>query len=345
VGIEFLPTVFPLTHPPDLAGSVDVAGVAERRAGRWVALPSLAGWVAAAPGGELGAAGFVDTLPPHAPAGGGFRFDFNGTLLPLAHPPVPVPHALPAVAGPAVAAAAVDRLVTVDIPGGQLRLRVVGRSQLFPTVTDAPTQFLAVDYDTLFAALNVDSPGRAVASEAWFFAPKPRTFAAALGRPPFRLERAVGRRALETRLATDPLAAGTRRVLDVAAVVAAVLALLGLVLSTRATLAGERVLLAEQEALGIPPSTLRRAARARLLALCAIGVVAGLLGGIVALRLVAAFVAVAGTGAAPLPPIASAVAWIGSPLVVVGVLVVSAGAVGILVRQTFRESPAQRLRA
>src|SRR5207237_2048172 len=126
-----------------------------------------------------------------------------------------------------------------------------------PTVVDSPHDFAVFDFETLFAALNLDRPGNAAPSEAWFFGPR---------RPP-RLGRVVSAEELEAALLRDPLARGTRDVLAVAAVVAALLGVLGLVLGTRSTLAADRPLLAEYEALGVPPRTLVRSAQARLVAL------------------------------------------------------------------------------
>jgi hypothetical protein len=144
--------------------------------------------------------------------------------------------------------------VTLNLRGKQLLVRIVGRARLFPTITARPSSFLVLDYDTLFAVMNADQPGLALPTEAWFFDPQSPGFAANLGRPPFRLRRLVGAAPIEARLHGDPLAAGTRSVLAVAALVAAALALIGLLLAARSALASERLQLAEYEALGVPPA-------------------------------------------------------------------------------------------
>jgi ABC-type lipoprotein release transport system permease subunit len=63
-------------------------------------------------------------------------------------------------------------------------------------------------------------------------------------------------------------------VLVVAAAAAAALALLGLTLASAAALDAERPALAEYEALGVAPATLRRSLQTRLAVLAAVGVAA-----------------------------------------------------------------------
>jgi hypothetical protein len=174
-----------------------------------------------------------------------------------------VPRALPALASPSVASRAVDREATLLIGGRELPVRVVGTTRLFPTVVESPDDFVVVDYDTLFAALNLDRPGFAVPSEAWFLRPQQAAFRDRLARPPFRLASAIGVREVEAKLLHDPLARGTRDVLAVAAVAAALLGVLGLVLGTRSTLAADRPLLAEYEAAGFEVTALYPVSRER----------------------------------------------------------------------------------
>jgi hypothetical protein len=224
-------------------------------------------------------------------------------------------------------------------------MQVAATARLFPTVKDQPSRFIVVDYDSLFAALNVDQPGRAVPSEAWFFDPKPPTFVERLREPPFRIERLVGAEPLTARLLNDPLAAGTRSVLGFAAVGAGVLALLGLILATRAALASERTLSAEYEALGVPPATLTRSTQLRLVVLSVFGVAAGLGGGLVAVRLVGALVSVTGTARRPLPPIEPAVAWRAGGLLVGVVAVAGVLTAALMASRQLRETAARRLRA
>ena len=288
-----------------------------------------------------------------APVSHGIRYDLNGTFQPVIHPrfglPDPLPGftigAVPALVGAPVAAEQVDRLVTLDVAGKLVPIRVVGTARLFPTFVERPSSFVVVDYDTLFAALNADQPGLAPPSEAWFFDPPPAAAAAKLAKPPFRAARAVRLDALTAAALGDPLAAGTRTVLTVAAAIAAALALAGLVLGTRSALVSERSLVAEYEALGVRPRTLERSAQARVAALAALGLVAAVAGAVLSVRLVAALVAVAGTARRPLPPIVAAVPWPAVAAVVAGVAVAALAAAALLTGRALRESAARRLRA
>jgi hypothetical protein len=344
VGVEFLPTLYLLGRTFDLQAYVDLGRFEEKRPGGWSPLPALGDWTAAA--GDEGGYLVPDApFPAGSPVAHGVEFDLNGTNFPLIRPSVPLPPALPALASGPVAAQAVDRVATLDLEGNELAVRVVGTARLFPTVVERPSSFVVLDYDTLFAALNADRPGTAVPSEAWFFEPQEPRFRDRLDGPQFRLRRAVGARALEARLLDDPLARGTRDVLGAAALAAAALALLGLVLAARSTLTSERLLLAEYEALGVPPRVLARSTQVRLVALSLVGVVAGFAGALLAVRLVGAFVAVTGSARRPLPPIAPHVAATAGTIVLVAVAAAGLAAVALLAARAFRETAARRLRA
>lgn len=352
VAVELAPVGVRIDFKYDPKGFAELGPVEQLSAGRWSALGSLAGWRAAVStdqgSGILTPASFVRG----APVEHGVRYDYNGTFQPLIHPKLGLPSALPgfrmgavpALASDEVASHAVDGLITLDVPGKQIPVRIVGTARLFPTIVQRPSSFVVLDYDTLFAALNGDEPGLALPGEAWFFHPRP-DFAAALDRAPFRVERSVAADTLERRLLADPLAAGTRSVLGAAALVASLLAVAGLILATRSALGTERLQIAEYEALGVPPRSLRRSARVRIAALAGAGLAAGVAGAFAGLRLIGGFVAVTGTGTAPLPPIAASAAW---PAVAATVAVVAAAAVvsaSMLASRALREPPARRLRA
>ena len=344
VALEFLPSFVALAEDLDPSGSVQLGPIEELRGGRWRTLTTLHGWEAAAgtPGGYLV---WEARFAPSSPLRQGAELDLNGTYVPLIRPGLPVPKALPALVSGSVAARAVDRRATLLIGSRALPIRIAGTARLFPTVVDAPDDFVVVDYDTLLAALNLDRPGTAVPSEAWFFRPQRTGFRDRLARPPFRLESAVDVQEAEAELLHDPLARGTREVLGIAALVAALLGVLGLVLGARSTLAAERPLLAEYEALGVPPRTLARSTQIRLLVLSLAGLAAGLLGALVTVRLTSSFVAVTGTSGTPLPPIASHVAWGTGTLLLAAVAIVGVGAVTAIAGRALRETAARRLRA
>jgi hypothetical protein len=338
--VQYEATKTPISFKYDPKGFVDLGPIEQRRAGGWSALPSIASWnPTVAPDGTSGILFPRDFA--RGPIAHGIRFEVNGTRLPLVHPDagLPDPSAgfqvgeLPALASGPVADQAVDGLVTLVVAGKPVPLRLIGSADLFPSIVDEPHNFVVLDYDTLFAALNSDQPGIVVPNEAWSFASRP---------PP---PRALDAAALEQRLRDDSLAAGTRKVLTVAGVLAALLGFAGLVLATRSMLASERLVLAEYEALGVAPRSLRVATQLRVFVVSAIGIVAGLLGGIFGVLLVGAFVAVTGTGGRPLPPIVAVVAWSAAAAVLAALLAATFAAAAFVAGRALREPAATRLRA
>ena len=339
VGIEFPPLFVPFALPADY-GMVEVGRFEQRRRGGWSLLPPLRGWAASAAGGS------VDVLRTTlGPVKRRLQFMLEDTPQALLRPSPPLPDALPVLASDPIAAAAVDGRITLDLQGREVRARVVASARLFPTVMEEPSRFVVLDYDTLFAALNLDQPGLALPSEAWFFERQRPGFLDRLREPPFRVEAGVGVEPLTERLISDPLAAGTREVLGLAALAAAALGLLGLVLAARSTVASERVLLAEYEALGVPPATLTRSTQLRLLALSFLGLAAALLGGLLAVRLVGAFVAITGASTRPLPPIEPVVAWKPGAALLTIVALAAVATAAVLAAVALRETAARRLRA
>jgi hypothetical protein len=349
VGVEFLPTFIPVSGELDLNGDVEFGPLEVRDGSRWSALGLLDDWEPAAPPpgpfarrvvtGDDG--GFLTVLDlPGAPVRRRVRFALRGTQRPLIRPALEFGDAVPALMSGPVGRLAVDGRVTLRFEGVELPLRPVASSRLFPTIVRRPSSFAVVDYETLFAALNADTPGAAAPSEAWFFSPQ----------PPGLLERipraqVVDAGAVAESLLSDPLAAGTRDVLAIAAVAAALLAVLGMILANRSMLSSERLLLAEYEALGIAPRTLAHSVRVRLVALSIIGVAAALSGAVLAVELVGALVAVTGPAERPLPPIEPVVAWRGAIAVIAAVSAIGLGAVALLAAQVLRETAARRLRA
>ena len=339
VGVQYAPTYTPISFKYDPKGFIDLGPIEERRASGWTALPSIAQWnPTMSPDGRTGV--LFPRAFRNAPVGAGTRFEPSGTFQPLIHPAAGLPPplsgfqtgAVPALAGGPVADQTVDDLVTLVVAGKAVPLRVVGRARLFPTIVQHPRDFVVIDYDTLFAALNSDQPGIAVPNERWLFERRPPTAALSV-------------EGVESRLRNDPLAAGTRTVLGATAVVAALLGLIGLVLATRSTLSSERLVLAEYEALGVSQRSLRRSAQVRLLVLSVLGIAAGLAGGLLGIRLVAASVAVTGTGRRPLPPIVAVVDWVAAGTVVAALVVASLAAATVVAGRALGEPAARRLRA
>ena len=119
-----------------------------------------------------------------------------------------------------------------------------------------------------------------------------------LARPPFRGVEAVSRRALLDEARDDPLGHGTLLALDSAAVVALLLAALGLALTVLSDLRDDRGDLYDLEAQGAEPSLLRRIVRVRALVVGVAGVLAGAVAGALLALLVTRVVAVTARAAA-----------------------------------------------
>jgi ABC-type antimicrobial peptide transport system permease subunit len=94
----------------------------------------------------------------------------------------------------------------------------------------------------------------------------------------------------------------------------------------------------------VPPRTLARSSQLRLTAVSLTGLLAGFLGGLLAIYLVGSFVAVAGSAEAPLPPIRPVVSWLAVVVVTAAVAVFGVGATIILARRELRRTTGMRLR-
>ena len=343
VGIDLDP-VTENFGPTGYHGTIWLGPLQQRVAGRWLSTSALQGWVT--PTDSFDNRGRIAQVTlSSGPVRTALRYERNGTSLPLLRPDAHLPDPIPVLASPAVAAAAVNGVTTLELPGSSpLSIRVVATTKLFPTITDT-ARFVVADYGTMYDALNEVFPGIAPPTEAWFFDSQSPSFASRLARPPFRLERLIGARQAEAALRSDPLASGTRSVLLATAVVAALLAVIGLLIAVRSALRDEAPILAEYEALGMAPSLLARSTGLRLMLLAAIGVAAGAAGGLLATHLVALLVAVTGGGAKPVPPIATTIAWGGTLIVLAAITAAAALAVVALTGRAFGRPVAERLRA
>ena len=192
------------------------------------------------------------------------------------------------------------------VGGGSLAVRVAAVVQRLPgTVGDA----VLVDRDALTTAVDAETPGRADVSELWLDVEPGRDeeVAAVLRQRPFAVLSTSSRAGLEADAGRDPLAHGTLLALVAAAVAALGLAVAGLVLAVRADLRDDRGELAELEAQGAGPRTLRRVLVGRAAVVALVGSVVGLLtGGLLAL-LVTRVVSVTARGDLPEPPLVTAV--------------------------------------
>ncbi len=228
--------------------------------------------------------------------------------------------------------------------GGELALAVGGRQvpvQVAAIVDRFPgTEGEAVvgDIEALRTAVNTQVPGAGRTNEVWLDVPDSEvgSVVATLARPPFRGVEAVSRLALLDEARDDPLGHGTLLALDSAAIVALILAALGLALTVRTDLRDDQGGLYDLEAQGASPSLLRRIVRVRALVVGIAGVLAGTIAGLLLALLVTRVVAVTARAATtPLPLQTS------FDLRVVGVaaiayLLVAAALVALATRRAFR---------
>jgi FtsX-like permease family len=227
------------------------------------------------------------------------------------------------VATPALAATAgTGGILPLRLPGGQVAVRVVGTVRSFPSVAG---DFVIGDERSLYVAMNAANPGSAVANELWLDgAPEVGDL---LSRPPFAALAVSSRSALETRLRGDPLARGSLLMLAGAALVALLLALAGLALLLLGDAHDERYELADLEAQGAGPATLRRHLRLRALFVALVGLVGGLVAAAILSALVVDLVTLTAGASLAEPPLTLSVDWL---LVAFGCAVYALIAVGLV---------------
>jgi hypothetical protein len=180
--------------------------------------------------------------------------------------------------------------------------RIVGVLARFPTVAADAAGFVVADEATLASALDAQLPGQGRADELWIATRDPGRLRAALARAPLSQLSVAFRADIERQLRAAPIARGVLGTLVAAAVLAGVLAVLGLLVALLGSARDERV---ERDlaAQGVGPRDLRRELRLRLLIAGLLGVLVGLGFGALTTRLAVASVRAAGTVAVPRPPL------------------------------------------
>jgi hypothetical protein len=186
--------------------------------------------------------------------------------------------------------------------------RVVGVLSRFPTLPSDSAGFVIADETTLAAALDAQLPGQGRSDELWISTAHPARLRAALGSGPLAQLDSSFRSDLDQQLRDAPVARGVFRTLIAAAVLSAVLAVVGLL---TALLGGARDERAESDLReqGVGPRALRAELRVRLALASVLGVVAGLGIAVLLTRLAIASVRAAGTVADPRPPVVTIVPW------------------------------------
>jgi hypothetical protein len=234
------------------------------------------------------------------------------------------------VATPRLAASAgAGGILPLRFSGGAVPVRVVGTIERFPT---ASGDFVLGDEGSLFVALNSASPGTTTPNELWLAGPG--SLATALARPPFAATAVSSRAALEHRLRADPLARGSLAALTGAAVVAFLLALVGLAALLAGDARDDRRELLDLETQGAGPAMLRRHLRLRAALVAGLGLLGGLAAAALLAVLAVDLVTMTAGTALPDPPLALAVDWRLVGLCCAAYGVVTAALVGLSTRRT-----------
>jgi hypothetical protein len=216
---------------------------------------------------------------------------------------------VPVLASPGVAAAAVAGRLPLQVAGEQVSTRVVAVASAFPGTRG---EFVVADRELLGAAVNTERAGLAVPGEIWLGSPSARVPAleARLARSPFDVLAVTGRAELLRSLRHDPLARGALLTLVAAALVALLLALVGILLGVLSDLRDERGELFDLEAQGAGPAVLRRFVRVRGAVVAVAGVLGGIATAAVLSLLVVDLVAVTAEAQATELPLRPAVDWL-----------------------------------
>ena len=254
---------------------------------------------------------------------------------------------LPAVVSPRLAQLAGDGgLLPLRVAGERVVVRVAEVAQLFPS-TGSRTfsgDFAVVDHDSLVTALNTERPGAGFTNEIWVRAREGDAdqLAARLRAPPFDVLELESRRSLERELRREPIARASLVMLAGSAVVALVLALVGLALGALSELRDERGELFDLEAQGLGPRTLRRQVRVRAGTVVVFGLVGAAATGVALSLLVVRFVRLTASATAAEPPLVLTISWPVVGVALATVLCASIFLVGGATAAAFRGSAAPR---
>jgi hypothetical protein len=278
------------------------------------------------------------TARPATAGTAGLRYALDGSTNGFFRPRQPTDgKAVPVVASPGLASLAGNGgILHMTVEGSDpLTVRIVAIAHRFPTAGGA---FVVADEGDLATTLNADDPGTATPAEVWLAVPATHRARvdAALGRPPFSSLEVRSRDAVQSQLASQPLARGLLDVLAMSALLALVLGVAGLVLVCAADLGDERDHLVDLEAMGVGPPALRRHLVLRAAALVVTGIVGGLVLGAVLERLVIDLVSLGAGAATAEPPLRSVQDWATVTLGLVAFAVCGLALVWAFARTAFR---------
>jgi hypothetical protein len=253
--------------------------------------------------------------------------------------------AIPVIASPNLARlAGDDRRLLLSVAGEPLAMRVAAVADLFPGAGRG-RDFAVADGDLLVTALNVARPSAGFTTEIWLQAPSKRAairLEERLRRPPFDVLDLDSRRALEAELRRAPIARASLTMLTAAALVAVVLALVGLILGASSELRDERGELYDLETQGLGPVRLRRQAHLRSLVMLAFGLVGAGATGLVLSSLVVRLVALTANAARPDPPLVLDLDWRLTTITALAFGAIALAFTGLVTARAFRGPEAGR---
>jgi hypothetical protein len=204
---------------------------------------------------------------------------------------------LPVIASPSVArAAGGDGVIALRAYNSVIPARIVATTRYFPSVDG---DVVIADRSSFLTVANTLEPGVATASETWL-----------QRRPAHALPLTVdSQRAQEHELTGDPLARGSIALLGITAIVALVLAGIGLVLTVVGDLRDEQGALVDLRAQGAGPRELRRHVLLRALVVGILGLAGGVAAGAIVGALVVSVVTVTAGAQSALPPLQLGFGW------------------------------------
>jgi hypothetical protein len=287
-------------------------------------------------------AGWVGRGGARAPSAGAVPYTLESVARTIIRPVEPTDGlSVPVIASPDVAArAGPGGVLPLSFLGQPIKGRVVAVARRFPTLGER--SFAVADEALLATELAADAPGTAQPTELWLRTRRPGPVVAALHRGPFASLDVTSRAAVLRQLRADPLARGVLATLAAAAILAAVLALLGLTLAAAAELEDERTELYDLETQGVTPAALRRQLRLRAALLAALGVAGGVALAALLERFTVGLVRISASAGAPEPPLVTVGRWWVAALAAGALAAIALGAVTALTRTAFREPVPRR---
>jgi hypothetical protein len=243
-----------------------------------------------------------------------------------------------------IARSATGGRLTLDFGGATVPALVVGVGRRFPDSESAGEGFVIADESRLSTALDSQLPGTGTPGELWLSVPAASATRVEeeLGRPPFSSLSLASRRDIESSLAADPLARGIELTLAAAAIVALLLALVGIGVALVSELRDERGDLVDLESQGVSPETLRKQFRWRAALVVALGALAGIALGLLLSAVAVSLILVSGAATAPEPPLRFATPWVVAAAGLGAVLVLTAVLVEAATRAAFRSETPMR---